>query len=99
MRASAAIDPADRLRGGVNIGATPQSVQPVVPVKKLEIGAGALIKQRVYDDPKMMDYWEQKPAGMIYINYCDEETKKMIIDGGRRADEKDGFLKDVKVGG
>jgi hypothetical protein len=93
LRASAAIDPADRTRGGV------EPARPVVPVKKLEIGAGALIKQRVYDDPKMMDYWEQKPAGMIYINYCDEETKKKIIDGGRRADEKDGFLKDVKVGG
>lgn len=75
------------------------SVKPVVPVKKLEIGAGALIKQRVYEDPKMIDYWETEPAGMIYINYCDEETKKKIIDGGRRADAKDGFLKDVKVGG
>jgi hypothetical protein len=96
LRASAAIDPGDKLRGGVTLA---DSAQPVVPVKKLEIGAGALIKQRVYDDPKMMDYWEKKPAGMIYINYCDEETKKKIIDGGRRADEKDGFLKDVKVGG
>jgi len=76
-----------------------QSVQPVVPVKQLEIGAGALIQQRVYDDPKMMDYWESEPAGMIYINYCDEETKKKIIDGGRRAGEKDGFMKDIKVGG
>ncbi|RLG67577.1 MAG: hypothetical protein DRO11_09970 [Methanobacteriota archaeon] len=75
------------------------NVQPVTPVKKLEIGAGALIKQRVYDDPKMMSYWEEKPAGMIYINYCDEETKKKILDGGRRADKKDGFMKDIKVGG
>jgi hypothetical protein len=105
IRAAAAIDPADRLRGGVqnadgSVTVTPEySITPVVPVKKLEIGAGALIKQRVYDDPKMMDYWEKEPAGMIYINYCDEETKKKIIDGGRRADEKDGFLKDVKVGG
>jgi hypothetical protein len=76
-----------------------QSVQPVTPVKQLEIGAGALIQQRVYDDPKMMDYWEKEPAGMIYINYCDKETQKKIIDAGRRADEKDGFLKDVKIGG
>jgi len=76
-----------------------QPAHPVTPVKKLEIGAGALIKQRVYDDPKMIDYWEKEPAGMIYINYCDEETKKKIIDGGRRVDEKDGFLKDVKIGG
>jgi hypothetical protein len=72
---------------------------PVTPVKKLEIGAGALIKQRVYDDPKMMSYWEEEPAGMIYINYCDEATKKKIIDGGRRADVKDGFMNGIKVGG
>lgn len=105
LRVAAAIDPADGFRGGdktvYQLGPE-QSIQPakpVVPVKKLEIGAGALIKQRVYDDPKMMDYWEKEPAGMIYINYCDEETKKKIIDGGRRAGEKDGFLKDVKVGG
>jgi hypothetical protein len=73
--------------------------ETVVPVKQLEIGAGALIQQRVYDDPKVMSYWEEKPAGMIYINYCDEETKKKILDAGRRADKKDGFMKDIKVGG
>jgi hypothetical protein len=71
----------------------------ITPVKQLEIGAGALIQQRVYDDPKVLTYWEEKPAGMIYINYCDEETKKRILDAGRRADEKDGFMQDIKVGG
>ena len=90
IRAQAAVSPADKLRG---------FVAPVTPVKKLEIGAGALIEQSIYDDPKMMDYWEKEPAGMIYINYCDEETKKKILDGGRRADEKDGFMKNLKVGG
>ena len=75
------------------------SVKPITPVKKLEIGAGALIQQRVYDDPKILTYWEEKPAGMIYINYCDEKTKKKILETGRRADKKDGFMKDIKVGG
>jgi len=75
------------------------TVNPVTPVKKLEIGAGALIEQRVYDDPKLMEYWEEKPAGMIYINYCDEVTLKKILDQGRRADEKDGFMQGIKVGG
>ncbi len=74
-------------------------VKPVTPVKKFEIGAGALISQDIYDDPKMMSYWEEEPAGMIFINYCDEAMQKKIIDGGRRADEKDGFMKDMKVGG
>ncbi len=75
------------------------SIKPITPVKKLEIGAGALIQQRVYDDPKILTYWEEKPAGMIYINYCDEKTKKKILDAGRRADKKDGFMKDIKIGG
>jgi len=90
MRASASVNPSNILQS---------SVKPVTPVKKLEIGAGALISQRVYDDPKMISYWESEPAGMIYINYCDEETKKKILDGGRRADVKDGFMKDIKIGG
>jgi len=80
-------------------GAKKGSVKPITPVKQLEIGAGALVRQDVYDDPKMISYWEKKPAGMIYINYCDEETKKKILDGGRRADQKDGFMQDLKVGG
>lgn len=69
------------------------------PVKQLEIGAGALISQRVYDDPKEIKYWEEKPAGMLYINYCDEETLKKILDGGKRADKKDGFMQGLQVGG
>ena len=87
------------LRASAGVVTPDSAIDPVVPVKKLEIGAGALIKQRVYDDPKIIDYWEKEPAGMIYINYCDEVTKKKILDGGKRADEKDGFLKDIKVGG
>lgn len=71
----------------------------VVPTKQLEIGAGALIAQRVYDDPKEIKYWEEKPAGMIYVNYCDEETMKKILEAGRRADKKDGFMNGIKVGG
>lgn len=85
------------LRGSAQTSSK-KSVKPITPVKKLEIGAGALIKQRVFDDPKMMDYWESEPAGMIYINYCDEETQKKILDAGKRADKKDGFMKDIKVG-
>ena len=77
-------------------GAVPDSI---TSVKQLEIGAGALIRQRVYDDPKSIDYWEKEPAGMIYVNYCDEETHKKILDAGKRADEKDGFMQGIKVGG
>lgn len=69
------------------------------PVKNFEVGAGALINQRVYDDPKVMDYWEKKPSGMILLNYCDQGKLKEIINAGRRADEKEGFMKGLQVGG
>jgi len=73
-------------------------VEPVIPVKKLEVGAGALVNQLVYDDPKNIKYWEEKPAGMIYINYCDEITLKKILNNGKRADKKDGFMQGIQVG-
>jgi len=74
------------------------SVEEVTPVKKLEVGAGALVNQMIYDDPKAIDYWEEKPAGMIYINYCDEETFDKILKAGKRANKKDGFMQGIKVG-
>ena len=43
-------------------------------------------------------YWEETPAGMIYINYCDEETLKKILDGGKKATKKDGFMDEIQVG-
>ncbi len=75
-------------------------IEPVTPVKKLEVGAGALVSQVVYDDPKnLKKYWEETPAGMIYLNYCDEETLKKILDAGKVASKTDGFMQGVKVGG
>jgi len=77
----------------------PEMYETVIPVKKLEVGAGALVSQRVYDDPKnLKKYWEETPAGMIYINYCDEETLKKILDGGKKATKKDGFMDEIQVG-
>ncbi len=79
--------------------ATDEIVETVTPVKKLEVGAGALVSQRIYDDPKnLKKYWEETPAGMIYINYCDVETLKKILDGGKKATKKDGFMDEIQVG-
>ena len=76
-----------------------KKTKQVTPTKNYEVGAGTLIDQKVYDDPKPMDYWEAKPAGMIFLNYCDQETKKKILDGGKRADETEGFMQGLNVGG
>lgn len=72
---------------------------PIKITKKLEVGAGALIKQQVYEDPEEMSFWRDEPYGMIYINYCDEESLKKILAKGQRKEEKEGFMKDLKVGG
>lgn len=73
-------------------------VNQITPVKNLEIGAGALINQRIYEDPEEISYWEESPSGMIYINYCSEETLKMILESGKRKDKKNGYLQGLNVG-
>jgi hypothetical protein len=89
----------DVVAGIVTPDSASDEVETVTPVKKLEVGAGALVSQRIYDDPKnLKKYWEETPAGMIYINYCDEVTLKKILDGGKKATKKDGFMDGVQVG-
>jgi len=73
-------------------------VKTVKPVKKLEIGAGALINQKVYRDSKDIDYWEEKPAGMLYINYCDMETFNNILKAGEIEKKSEGFMDNLTVG-
>jgi len=60
--------------------------------KMLEIGAGAKIHQTIGADPENLDFWQDKPAGLIYINYCDEATADRIIEAGKRDEYADGFL-------
>jgi hypothetical protein len=71
-----------------------------LPVKQLEIGAGAKINQRVYRDPENLDFWEDKPIGMLYINYVDEGAAKRIIAIGKKDMTKkgEGFLAGLTVG-
>jgi hypothetical protein len=75
-----------------------EKVKTIKPVKKIEIGAGALINQKVYRDTKEMDYWENEPAGMLYINYCDMNTLKSILDSGKISKKSDGFMDGLSVG-
>lgn len=65
--------------------------------KMLEIGAGAKIRQKLGEDPENLDFWQEKPAGIIYINYCDEETATKIIEAGKREDKADGFLNGLEL--
>lgn len=72
--------------------------QEVKPVKNLEIGAGALIDQQVYADTQSIDYWQPEPTGMVYINYCDEQTAKKIFEAGKIAEKAEGFMEGLVVG-
>lgn len=74
------------------------TISPVKPVKKLEIGAGALIQQKVYRDPQDMDYWEEHPEGMLYVNYCDMETLNKILEAGEIQKKSEGFMDGLSVG-
>lgn len=72
-----------------------------VETKKLEIGAGAKINQELsYPDSNSLDYYEDEPAGMIYVNYCSVEDCNKIIESGKKDLTKggEGFLAELNKG-
>jgi len=78
--------------------ASARKVETVKPVKKLEVGAGALIKQKVYRDTKDIGFWNEEPDGMLYINYCDMETLGKILKAGEVGKKSEGFMDGLTVG-
>jgi len=78
------------------------AIPNVTPVrtKNIEIGAGASIRQVVYDDPEPLDFWREQPEAILTINYCLEEEAGKIIAKGKisKAGDPKGFLKDVPTG-
>lgn len=70
-----------------------------IVTKKLEIGAGAKINQKLYADPKSLDYWDETPM-LVYINYVDVETCKKILAAGKKDLTKggEGFLAGLEKG-
>lgn len=72
---------------------------PSTPVK-MEVGAGSKIDQIIHPDPFGLDYWQDKPEGIIVVNYVSEVEAQRIIDGGqvKQSVAGDGFLKNIPVG-
>lgn len=70
------------------------------PAKALEIAAGAKIAQRIHQDPEKLDFWQDEPAGRIYINYTDVATARMILESGKvdLTAGGEGFLQGLEVG-
>jgi hypothetical protein len=66
----------------------------------LDIAAGAKIDQKVYADPNDLDFWQEKPAGLLYINYCPTEQATAILKKGKKDLTKDGegFMAGLKAG-
>lgn len=86
--AACSLEPEEKTSGGIDI----ESRQ-----KKLEIGAGAKINQKIDQDPNNLDYWQEEPAGFIYINYCDQATADRIIKAGKRKEKTEGFLAGLEL--
>jgi hypothetical protein len=61
---------------------TPEEVES--EMKKLEITAGARIRQRIFQDPEDPEFWQEQPCGMIYINYVDLKTAERILEAGHQ---------------
>lgn len=74
--------------------------ESVIMAKTLEIGAGAKINQKIYADPENLDFWQDKPAGWLYINYCTVEQATVILNKGKKDRTKggEGFLAGLKTG-
>ena len=72
--------------------------QPVAV--KLEVGAGAVINQKVFDDPNDLDFWREKPEAVAVINYSDEIQVRGILARGKAdvTGSKEGFLDKVPKG-
>lgn len=74
-------------------------VEREVEPTTLEIGAGARISQELaYFDNNQLDYYQDVPAGCIYINYADKATCDSIIAAGKVARPSEGFLGGLRVG-
>lgn len=63
----------------------------------LEVAAGALIHQSVYDDPRDLSFWRREPEGIIILNYIGErEFEELIRGAGTGCNE--GPLAGIPVG-
>lgn len=65
---------------------------------KMEVAAGARVRQNVYPDPKDLSYWETTPAGLLVLNYCFEDEALQIITSSSGSRQSDGALSGLRVG-
>lgn len=78
--------------GAQSFGMRTRSAAP-----KLEVAAGALINQFVYDDPHDLVFWNRTPVGIIMLNYVSEDMIAEIVTAAGMG-HNEGPLKGVPVG-
>jgi len=65
---------------------------------KLEVGGGARIKQKIGVDPEKIGFWQNEPAGLIYVNYVTPKEEQRIRETGQVGEARDGALKGLRIG-
>lgn len=73
-------------------------VREVQQTQHYEVGAGAAIKQQVYEDPENVDFWKNEPEAFLYVNYVCVEDAVRILESGKRNEKALGFMDGLKVG-
>lgn len=88
-----------RLTGRQNVQARMMSVNHVA-VQQVEVAAGEVIDQKIYDDPHPLDFWHDKPESILVINYALVVDAQKILEGGKidLKGSPEGFLANVPTG-
>lgn len=66
-----------------------------IETQKLEVGMGGIINQSIGRDPNGLDYWQDNPVGMIYVNYCSKSDCERILKSPKTY-KKDGPFNSVR---
>lgn len=75
--------------------------ESLVETEKLEIGAGAKIRQELCRlDPNEPSFYKDEPEGLLYINYCTRADFDKIMAAGKidRTKGGEGFMSGLKTG-
>lgn len=86
-----------RTRSATDSSLNREAAEIEIAAKKIEIGAGAKIIQRIHDDPESLEFWRDEPEAFLYVNYCDAATCKKILEAGKREESAEGFMEGLKL--
>lgn len=79
---------------------SPILARGIVKAKNLEVGAGAKIRQQIYDDKESLDFWRNESSAISCVNYVLETDALQIFERGKLdlSGSQEGFLQGIPVG-